>query len=182
MPQFSDELDMEALRQAHSKEMEPVLAELHPKLKIIRDKLTAQSLQKTLPKQRKQATKAGKQDKENMCNLSFQPVASAPKAGKAVYPILVGEASNLFKVPQLRRLKNKQRTLKLDLHGCSKAKASKLLQQSLKKWVELAQKGEYPFIISVDIICGGGSQVLTELVAQFIRENAQVANRPRGLA
>ena len=172
---------MEALRQAHSKKMEPVLAELHPKLKAIRDKLKSQSLQRTLPKQRKQATKKKNIDKENISNISFQPVKFGPKPGKAVYPILVGEASNLFKVPQLRRLKSKQRAIQLDLHGCTKAKALKMLEQGLKEWVELAQKGEYPFIISVDIICGGGSEVLSELVAQFVRENAQVANRPRGL-
>ena len=38
-----------------------------------------------------------------------------------------------------------------------------------------------PFVIAVDIVCGGGNQVLSELVAQFIRDNSQVANRPKGI-
>ncbi|KAL7540296.1 hypothetical protein ACHAXR_010011 [Thalassiosira sp. AJA248-18] len=40
-------------------------------------------------------------------------------------------------------------------------------------------RGEYPWVIPVDIVCGGGSQILSEAVKAWIRNNRQVANRPK---
>lgn len=39
--------------------------------------------------------------------------------------------------------------------------------------------GEHPFVVKVDVVCGYGNQVLSECVAQWIRRNKQVANRPK---
>ena len=36
------------------------------------------------------------------------------------------------------------------------------------------------FAMPVDIICGGGHQILSEVVEQWIRTNRKVANRPKG--
>eukprot|EP00571_Detonula_confervacea_P015386 CAMPEP_0172303428 /NCGR_PEP_ID=MMETSP1058-20130122/4961_1 /TAXON_ID=83371 /ORGANISM="Detonula confervacea, Strain CCMP 353" /LENGTH=70 /DNA_ID=CAMNT_0013014235 /DNA_START=944 /DNA_END=1156 /DNA_ORIENTATION=+ len=70
----------------------------------------------------------------------------------------------------------------MDLHGFSRYKALDMLRKGLREWVNEAMKGEYPFVVAVNIICGGGNQVLSELVAQFIRDNPQFANRPKGIA
>ena len=45
--------------------------------------------------------------------------------------------------------------------------------------IDIAMKGNHPFVIRVDIVCGRGNQVLSELVASFIRDSPQVANRPK---
>ena len=67
----------------------------------------------------------------------------------------------------------------LDLHGCSGGEAEEMHCKSLREWIDEAMKGEYPFVISVNIVCGGGSHVLSDLVARFIRDTPQVANRPK---
>ncbi len=40
-------------------------------------------------------------------------------------------------------------------------------------------KGEYPWVIPVDIICGGGNQSLREVVAAWIKRENQVGKRPK---
>ena len=52
-------------------------------------------------------------------------------------------------------------TLILDFHGSTKEVVQKF-DNSLTGWVDMATKGEYPWVISVDIICGGGNQILSE--------------------
>ena len=73
-------------------------------------------------------------------------------------------------------------TTNVDLHGYTKESALRLLDDSLAGWVEVEMKDSYPFVIPIDIICGGGSQTLSEVVRNWIRTNRQVANRPKGLA
>ena len=68
----------------------------------------------------------------------------------------------------------------LDLHGMSKLQALELLDERLPVWVEQAMKGDHPFVLAADSICGGGSQLLSEVVANWIRAKPQVANRPKG--
>jgi len=161
--------------------MEPVFNELRPKLKHIRDKLTALTLHKTPPKDRsKGIARAKENDLPRLAaNLSLNDTLNGGgKAGKIRYPILVGESTNLYKAHQLPSAG--KGIITLDLHGCTRDKARCILKESLRDWVNNAMRGEYPFVIAVDIICGSGKQVISELVAQFIRDNSQVANRPKG--
>jgi len=72
-------------------------------------------------------------------------------------------------------------TTNVDLHGYTEESALRLLDDSLAGWVDVAMKDSYPFVIPIDIICGGGSQTLSEVVRNWIRTNRQVANRPKGL-
>lgn len=174
------EPSVDELRQLHSRAMEPVFNELYPKLKHIRDKLTALTLFKTPPKDRsKGITRAKENDLPGLANLSLNDTLDGGgKAGNIRYPILVGESTNLYKAHQL--LSRGKGTITLDLHGCTRDKAQCILRESFQEWIDIAMRGEYPFVIAVDIICGSGKQVISELVAQFIRDNYQVANRPRG--
>ena len=138
------DLDFDALRQLHSKAMEPTFDEMRPILKNIRDKLTALTLKKTAPKERNKVVGKGKENElsSSITNLSLIDDTSCGKAGKTVYPILVGETTNLFKTRQLRLSKISTVTT-LDLHGCSRYKAIGLLRKSLVEWVDKAMKGYY---------------------------------------
>ena len=167
------------LRELHSRAVGPVLDELRPKLKLIRQRLNDLTLQKDLPKKRQSAKTC--QGNENVSDNILVPTNTSfdGKAGKSIYHILVGEPNNLYNTGQFNLKTKGQRVIVLDLHGCSRYKALGVLRKRLPAWVEDAMKGDYPFVIKVDIICGCGNQVLSELVAQFIRDNDQVANRPK---
>ena len=163
------------LKEAHSNAMEPVLNELRPRLKSIRDKLSALSLRRELPK-----TRVAKKIKLEANDAHLMPLSAnndlGGKAGKSLYPILVGDVNNLYNTSILKSLPP-QKVITLDLHSCSWYKAKGVLRKNLEKWIDLAMKGEHPFVIRVDIVCGGGNQVLSELVASFLRDSPQVANR-----
>jgi len=155
--------------------MNPVLEELDPRLKDIRNQLNKLTLIKCSPKVRGDNTKRTEVSQAASAFLLADD-RLAKSAGKVVYPILVGEASNLYKtaaVPHGRFI---------DLHGCSKAQALEKLDSSLPVWVDAAMRGNAPWVVGVDIICGGGSQILSEAVKRWIRVNVHAANRPKGLA
>lgn len=38
---------------------------------------------------------------------------------------------------------------------------------------------EYPFVIQVKIVCGGGNQILVEAVENWIRQSKNVAMAPK---
>ena len=50
---------------------------------------------------------------------------------------------------------------------------------SKHKWVNTAMNGNYPWVIQVKIICGGGYQILSETVDAWIREKKNVSNAPK---
>ena len=62
----------------------------------------------------------------------------------------------------------------------TKDEALENLNSNLPEW-KIAMKSEYPFIIPVKIVCGGGSQVLSEVVDNWIHQQKDVANAPRHL-
>jgi DNA-nicking Smr family endonuclease len=64
----------------------------------------------------------------------------------------------------------------LDLHGCSRDEAIVKLSNSLSKWLDAAMK-EHPYTLPVNIITGGGCQIISDTVEHWIRENRNVANR-----
>ena len=165
----------EQIKEAHSKKMESVLNELRPQLQPIRRKLDSLNLQRQLPKQKKGVKVISHDDKENIDNFANPPGA---KAGKTVYPILVGLESNLYSSSKVSR---NRKAISLDLHGLSKKQTLKTLQENLPRWVDTAMKGEHPWVIPVNVICGGGSQELSEVVSTWIRRESQVANRPKSL-
>ena len=175
----SQEPDLDTLREVHSISMAPVFHELVPKLKVIREKINALSLKKERPKDRRVKRVGGGKGTDTVSTtMDYIPKEDSlvGKAGKAVYPVLVGEASNLYKT---RAILVSRKAFHMDLHGCSRHEAMIMLSKGLDTWVQDAMKGEYPFVIPVDIICGKGNQSLSEVVAQFIRDSPHVANRPK---
>lgn len=159
--------------------MEPVLNEMRPQLRRIRQQLNSIRLHRQLPKQRKglKVISSNVQDNFNNKVATFEA-----KAGKIAYPILVGQVSNLYSSSKASRGRKAhiRKIISLDLHGLSKKQALDALKANLPRWVDTAMKGDYPWVIPIDVICGGGNQALSEVVAAFIRNEQQVANRPKG--
>ena len=181
---LTEEQLMEQWRQEHSQNMTPVFEELGPSLKDIRNRLNDMMTKKSAPKIRRTSPK--KKAKPEISDPTLPPgdAQLGGKAGKHCYPILVGDVDNLYKTSKASRKSSKSYSGKhpittLDLHGLSQYEALKKLDVSLPVWVANAMKGESPWVIPVDIICGGGGQVLSEVVKEWIRNNSQVANRPK---
>ena len=118
-------------------------------------------------------------------SIAIPPTAQiAGKAGKSYVLVQVGEVTNLYKTSKPSANRNRQPTRKviiIDLHGLTKVDALARLDTSLPKWVDIAMKGEYPWVIPVNIICGGGKQILAEAVTSWIQKNTQVANAPKSI-
>ncbi|KAL7538823.1 hypothetical protein ACHAXR_008814 [Thalassiosira sp. AJA248-18] len=157
--------------------MSRVFEELNPLLKCIRNNLNDLIIRKSAPKARKSSSgKRSHAQAESATLLTKDSLGG--KAGKIAYPILVGEVSNLYKTSKSLT----RPTITIDLHGYSKDVALDALNESLTAWVDTAMRGEYPWVIPVDVVCGGGSQILSEAVKVWIRSNRQVANRPKNFS
>ena len=164
-------------RETHSKAMSRVFEELDPLLKQIRTRLHNLTLHKSAPKVRKLSSRKKDMSQAIQSTSSIQECEGG-KAGKIAYCILVGEAESLYKSSKTTK-SSRRPIITLDLHGYSTQKALKKLDESLPIWVETAMKGTAPRVIPIDIICGSGKQVLSEVVKEWIRNNGQVANRPK---
>merc|ERR1712194_526949 len=137
--------------------MNPVLEELDPRLKDIRNQLNKLALENDSPKVRGHATK----------RTDLSRVASTfPMTDERLYKTSTMPHGHLVAI---------------DLHGCSKEEALEELDNSLPVWVDAAMRGSAPWVLGVDIICGGGSQILSEAVKGWIRVNVHAANRPKGV-
>merc|ERR1711966_521588 len=174
---LSDDELADRYKQEHSRSMNPVLEEMTPKLKVIRNRLYSLNTKKMPPKEKRLHVRAISVPRETPIN-TFVERDGIKKTGTTSYPVLVGEASNLYKTS---RIPPKQFTA-IDLHGLSKEEALERLDDSLPVWVDAAMRGNNPWVIGVNIICGGGSQILSDVVKKWIRDNPQVANRPKGVA
>jgi hypothetical protein len=97
------------------------------------------------------------------------------KAGKTCFPVLIGHEEYLYKSSKTSKL-CRVPPRSLDLHGCSRDEAVVKLSNSLSQWLDTAMK-EHPYTLPVNIITGGGSQIISDTVEHWIRENRNVANR-----
>ena len=100
---------------------------------------------------------------------------SEGKAGKTAFQVLVGHGDYLYKSSKnTRHIQSNSCTI--DLHGCTIDQALDNLNTSLPFWMDEAMKGS-PWTVGVNIITGGGNQIVAEAVEQWIREKRNVANR-----
>ena len=158
-----------------------VFEELQPRLKDIRMGLNALDLQ-CQPKKRKNTA-----SKKNMIQEAVGHTLPGSeiggKAGKSHFVIQVGEVQNLYKTTKASSttpLNVSQGGIPtLDLHGYTKEEAIVKLDESLEAWFEIAMMGSYPFVITAVIICGCGSQVLSETVQDWIKSTSRVRNAPK---
>ena len=95
------------------------------------------------------------------------------------------EVKNLYKStkPSKRRKSTQvsHQNTTVDLHGLSKSDALDTLDAFLPQWIDVAMRGEYPWVIPVVIVCGKGSQSLSEVVEDWIKGNERVANAPKNM-
>ena len=159
-----------------------VFTEAEPTFKEIRQRLNALNLERTKPKQRTSPSKTTAKHVEVVDNpLGNNQLAG--KAGKTQFIIQVGEVSNLYKTTKSSSSSRgrRQDDIMIDLHGLSAEEAVYRLDKHLPDWIETAMKGTYPFVIPVKIVCGGGSQILAEVVENWIKQNDNVANAPKNM-
>jgi len=168
------------LRGEHSKLLGKVYEEAESQFKEIRQRLNAMNLERTMPKQRTSPSKAKPVE---VVDSPLDDGQVGGKAGKTQFIIQVGEVSNLYKTtkPSSSPRGRRQDDTLIDLHGLTAEEAVCRLDKQLPSWIETAMKGTYPFVIPVKIVCGGGSQILAEVVENWIRQNDHVANAPKNM-
>ena len=127
-------------------------------------------------KKRCKSTLLGPPPLELMSSSSSEGLGG--KAGKTHYNVLVGDVSNLYKTRKGASSIQRQ-PRQLDLHGMRQEQALDALDKNLSTWYNTAMSGSYPFVIPVEIVCGGGAQILSEVVELWIKRNEQVANAPQ---
>ena len=166
----------------HSKLLGKVYEEAESQFKEIRQRLNALNLERTKPKQRTSPSKTT--EPVEVVDNPLDDGQLGGKAGKTQFIIQVGEVSNLYKTTKTssadRGRRNDDNTL-IDLHGLSAEEAVYRLDENLPNWIETAMKGTYPFVIPVKIVCGGGSQILAEVVENWIKQNDHVAKAPKNM-
>ena len=155
---LSDTQLAEQHKREHSHSMNPVLEELDPRLKDIRNQLNKLTIQNNPPKVRGHNTKRSGVSQQTS-TFALADECRVKKAGKVAYPILVGEASNIYKAYTLLH-----RRFAIDLHVCSNEEALEKLAKSLPVWVDTAIRDSAPWAVVVDNIYGGGSQILPDAV------------------
>ena len=170
------------LKVEHSRLLGKIHEEAEPTFKEIRQRLNAMNLERTKPKQKRIQSKT-----TDAVEVVDNPLGDdgqlGGKAGRAQFIIQVGEVSNLYKTTKSTsagRGRRKDDTL-IDLHGLTAEEAVYRLDKHLPSWIETAMKGTYPFVIPVKIVCGGGSQILAEVVENWIKQNDNVANAPKNM-
>mmetsp|Transcript_43849 Transcript_43849/g.92216 ORF Transcript_43849/g.92216 Transcript_43849/m.92216 type:complete len:547 (+) Transcript_43849:199-1839(+) len=162
----------------HSKNLSRVFDEVQPILKSIRQRINSLNIERTLPKQKKQCKKTSKAAVAPVWNPSTAGIGG--KAGKSHFLVHVGDTCNLYKTTKRSATSSrKQKPIVTDLHGLNKEEALSKLDSMLPRWKETAMLGEYPFVIPVNIVCGGGNQILSEAVENWVRQNENIANAPK---
>lgn len=160
----------------HSHILSKLFEEAGPQFQAIRQQLNNLSLERTQPKEKSLKRRAPASVSQPVNNPNLDGMMG--KAGKSSYPILVGEVNNLYKSSKKSQV-NAPRSKFIDLHGFSQLEALEKLNESLPQWERYAMEGNYPFVAPVVIVCGGGNQILSETVKQWIDEHHSVANAPR---
>eukprot|EP00956_Cyclotella_meneghiniana_P001371 scaffold1462_cov64-Cyclotella_meneghiniana.AAC.12 len=168
-------------KEAHSIELSKIFKEAETLFKGIRQKLNNLTLERTRPKTELSST--DRSSKTSSASEDHNPnyLEQGGKAGKSSYTINVGQVENLYKSSKrkysLTKCSNQRPCI--DLHGLTSDEAIERLDKAMIGWVETAMKGEYPWVIPVDIVCGGGNQILSETVKTWIKSKTNVANAPR---
>ena len=166
----------ERLKLKHSRQLGAVLSEASPQFEQLRQKLNAMNLQCTPPKIRMPSQKPPLIELPLALNNPNNDGIGG-KAGVPFYAVHVGATENLYTTK--KHSFHGQKSISIDLHGLTEEEALALLDSTLPGWVDSAMEGSYPFVIPAVIICGGGNQILSEAVDQWIKCNDNVARAPK---
>jgi hypothetical protein len=172
----------ETAKENHSIALSKLFKEAEPIFKVIRQRLNNLSLEKTSPKARRSSDKKrGESPTSIVCNPNTFGLGG--KAGKTSYTVNIGQVENLYISSKHNSIHSKcssRQNAMIDLHVCTKDQAVAKLDEALVDWVDTAMKGEYPWVMPVEIVCGGGNQILSETVECWIKCHKNVANAPKG--
>ena len=121
----------------HSQLLSKVFEQADPIFKKMRQKILNLSLECTLPKDKKKRAAKGEEEVEAVNNPGSDGLGG--KAGKSRYIVLVGEVDNLYKTGKSRRggrnnnnqASQQQKTVTVDLHGCTQVEALAKLGEGL---------------------------------------------------
>ena len=170
--------NLETDRQRHSRKLTKVLDEMELQLKGIRQNINESML---LCQKSKTRRPSSRKSLNATSSAVFNPSMNGlgGKAGRSSFSVNVGRVENLYKSSKRDRLNHASRSsriAKIDLHGCTQEEAVERLNEWEGNTMETAMKGEYPFVVPAVIVCGGGTQTLSELVENWIKEKRNVAN------
>jgi DNA-nicking Smr family endonuclease len=169
---------MEKAKERHSKLLTQLFEEAEPVFREIRKILNDLAVKRSQP-----IKKVASISQVMANNPSDLGRGGAP--GQIIFPIIVGNVEDLYKSSKYgnrnhsKSKNDTKRRLSIDLHGCTTDQALRSLNDSLPKWIENAMRGSYPFCSAVDIITGGGAQILSEAVEMWIQKQKHVARRPK---
>ena len=161
---------------AHSLKLTKVIEEMEPRLKMIRQQLNSSMLKRQSSKVKQLRPRSKSPDS---VAVESNPASDGlgGKAGKTSYQINIGISDNLYFTSKNQSRRRPSATI--DLHGFTKSEATDKLDEVLPSLVDEAVRGSYPFVISANIVCGGGNQELSETVAAWIKRTKCVANAPK---
>ena len=153
--------------------------ESEPKFKCIRERLNVLRLERQNPKNK--ARKTSKSSITSQSKPVSNPCEESGKAGKTSHWVLVGEVCNLHKSSKKKPARRGSGLggTALDLYGLTHAEALYELEKSLEGSVDNAMNGANLFVKPVCIVCGGGNQVLSEVVLEWVQSNTRVAKAPK---
>lgn len=167
----------ERLKLLHSRNLGRVHGEASSEFQRIRQRLNTLTLE-CAPKKVKTSRKKPAMVTPLPLRDHDTNIQQGGKAGTPFYPVHVGSPENLYNTNTVKSLA-RQRALSIDLHGFTHDEAINELETSLPQWYATAMGGEYPFVIKVTIICGGGNQILSEAVDRWIKTKDVVSKAPR---
>jgi hypothetical protein len=143
----------------HSKNLTLVFEEASEMFRERRQRLNNLALEKCPPKQKSTNSCIKKENPPPSLSGYSVDDQLGGKAGKTVYHVLVGPEEYLYKSSKSPRQHALSRPCSIDLHGCTRDEATTKLEESISIWMDAAMK-EYPWTLRVDIITGGGNQIL----------------------
>jgi DNA-nicking Smr family endonuclease len=170
----------EFLKLKHSRKLTLLFEEAEPIFNKIRQELNDLSIQRCKPKRRVSSLSPPPKKVQPVNNPGSDGLGG--KAGKVFYNVNVGQVENLYKTSKNGAFNAsccRSNNFSIDLHGHTREEALSKLDECLPEWKDAAMRGEYPFVVPVLIVCGGGAQVLSETVERWIKENDSVANAPK---
>jgi hypothetical protein len=177
-------MSVEDYKKCHSMILTRLHEEAEPRLKDIRTKLNALDLERQPPKSKSKGGRKCTAKEEPIDHDALPESGVGGKAGRHHFVVQVGEVQNLYKTTKPSSAhasshQNQSSVPTLDLHGCTREEAIARLNESLEVWVDIAMRGYDPFVITAVIVCGGGSQVLSETAQEWIKSTSQVRNAPK---
>lgn len=165
----------------HSKQLTMIHDEAEAQFKAIRQRLNNLVIERSRPKTRISCTRKKEPYVPSVVETNPLKEGIVGKGGKSRYVIQVGEVQNLYKTtkPSLMHQISLAPLSTLDLHGSTREEALVKLDERLNVWFDAAMRGSYPFVKLAVIVCGCGSQTLSETVQDWIKSNGKVSNAPQ---